>query len=83
MDCVVVGKRAIRPSMTPGVIEGERLMVGEPVSRDCGMAVSLGPKARLMPAWGIAPGSRPANFLASANGAVHRAERTFVVGWLL
>ena len=31
-------------------------MVGEPVSRDCGLAVSLGPKARLISAWGIAPG---------------------------
>src|SRR6266849_2501407 len=28
---------------------------------DCGMAISLGPTARLMPAWGIAPESRPPN----------------------
>src|SRR2546428_12044666 len=31
--------------------------------RDCGIAIILGPKACLMPAWGIAPGIRPTNCL--------------------
>src|SRR6266542_530845 len=32
-------------------------MVGAPVSRECCMAASLGPKARLISAWGIVPGT--------------------------
>src|SRR5260370_1270415 len=43
--------------------------------RDCGMAISLGPTARPMPAWGNAPGIKTHQLFPSANGAVHRCER--------
>src|SRR6266436_2168454 len=46
--------------------------------RDCAMAISLGPTARLIPAWGIAPGIKTHKLFPSANGAVHRCERVWV-----
>jgi hypothetical protein len=43
--------------------------------RDCDMAISSGPTARLIPAWGIAPGIKTHKLFPSANGAIHRCER--------
>src|SRR5713101_2587019 len=45
---------------------------------DCDIAISLGPRARLMPAWGIAPGIKTRKLFPSANGAIHRWETVWV-----
>src|SRR6266849_6689028 len=45
---------------------------------NCDMAISSGPTARLIPAWGIAPGINAHKLFPSANGAVHRCETVWV-----